>query len=73
MKSIRAKISVTPLRSSILCLKGCRVQIIDNSISAIVEERRLRQINNTTFHSMLIYDFIDTMIQFANIYAILKP
>ena len=43
---IRTKISFALLRSSILCIRGCRslrkVQFIDNSISAIVEEGRLR-------------------------------
>ena len=42
----RTKISFALLRSSILCIRGCRsmckIQFIDNSISAIVEERRLR-------------------------------
>ena len=43
---IRTKISFALLGSSILCIRGCRslrkVQFIDNSISAIVEEGRLR-------------------------------
>ena len=43
---IRTKISFALLRSSILYIRGCRslrkVQIIDNSISAIVEEGGLR-------------------------------
>ena len=58
---IRTKISFALLRSSILCIRGCRslckVQFIDNSISAIVEEGRLRKINIMTMHLMLIYDF----------------
>ena len=43
---IKTKISFALLRSSILCIRGCRslrkAQFIDNSISAIVEEGRLR-------------------------------
>ena len=43
---IRTKISFALLRSSIFCIRGRRslrkVQFIDNSISAIVEEGRLR-------------------------------
>ena len=43
---IRTKISFALLRSSILCIRGCRslrkVQFIDNSISTTVEEGRLR-------------------------------
>ena len=43
---IRTKISFALLRSSILCIRGCRSlrkdHFIDNSISAIVEEGRLR-------------------------------
>ena len=43
---IRTKISFALLRSSIFCLRGCRslrkVQLIDNSICAIVEEGRVR-------------------------------
>ena len=43
---ITTKISFALLRSSILCIRGCRslrkAQFIDSSISAIVEEGRLR-------------------------------
>ena len=42
---VRTKTSFALLRSSVLCLRGCRsqsrIQLIDNSISAIVEEGRL--------------------------------
>ena len=43
---IRTKISFALLRSAILCIRGCRslrkTQFIDNSISAVVEEGRLK-------------------------------
>ena len=43
---IRTKISFALLRSAILCIRGCRLlrktQFIDNSISAVEEERRLK-------------------------------
>ena len=46
MNYIRTKVSFTFVRSSILCIRGCRslrkVQFIDSFISAIVEEGRLR-------------------------------
>ena len=40
-----------------------KVQFIDTSIAAIVEEGQLRQINIRTMHILLLYDFIDTTIQ----------
>ena len=46
MNYIRTKISFALLRSSILCLRGCRTikrqWLVDNSISTIVEEGRIR-------------------------------
>ena len=43
---IRIKISFALLRSAILCIRGCRslckTQFIDNSISAVVKEGRLK-------------------------------
>ena len=51
---IRTKISFALLRSAILCIQGCRslrkMQFIDNSISAVIEEGRLKQIALMTTH-----------------------
>ena len=46
MNFIRTKICFALLRSAILCIRGCislrKTRFIDNSISAVVEEGRLK-------------------------------
>ena len=67
---IRSKISFALLASSILCIGGGislrKVQFINNSIMAIVEEVRLRQKNFTTINLMLIYDCVEKLIHIGD-------
>ena len=63
-KALSAEIAPTDKRHLLHICKTEKVQFNDNSMSAIVAEGRLRQINITTMQLMLIYDFNDSLLMY---------